>query len=407
MSTTAHNGVTERIAITGLGIVSAAGRGLDATAEALRSGASGLGPLELFPSTRCGHFPVGEVSGLAPEPGLPRTVALGRLALTDALHQAGLAGAGLAQTAVGPEELSLCLGTCVGGMPETENAVAAILEDKAADDRVWGAHECGATTAFLAREFDVRGPCLTLSSACSSSAQALAAGVDLLAAGEARAVVAGGVDVLCRLTLHGFASLLAMDPEGCRPFDRARGGMSLGEGAAFCVLEREPDASARGARPLAFLSGFANTCDAHHPTAPEPEGRGAAEAMELALERSGWDPARVDYVNAHGTGTRDNDLAEGRALARVFDGRVPAFSSTKRCFGHTLAAAGAIEAVVSALCLERGFLPGNPGFSDMDPEIGLEPLRRSVDARPRRILSSSFGFGGNNTVLCFEGGPQS
>ena len=394
--------MSERIAITGLGILSAAGRGLDATAEALRTGASGLVALELFASARCGQFPVGEVSGVAPEADSPRTVALARLALADALGQAGLDGAGPA-----PEERALCLGTCVGGMPETEQAVAALLSEQEPDERVWAAHECGATTARLAREFDLRGPSLTLSTACSSSAQALAAGADLLAAGEARVAIAGGVDALCRLTLHGFASLLAMDPEGCRPFDRARGGMSLGEGAAFCVLEREGDALARGARPLAFLAGFANTCDAHHPTAPEPQGRGAGEAMELALERAGWRPAQVDYVNAHGTGTRDNDLAEGRALARVFGGAVPPFSSTKRCFGHTLAAAGAIEAVVSALCLERGFLPGNPGFAEVDPEIGLEPLRESVDARPRRILSSSFGFGGNNTVLCFEGGADS
>jgi 3-oxoacyl-(acyl-carrier-protein) synthase len=398
--------MTARIAITGLGISSAAGRGLAATREALQRGTSGLGPLALFESSRCGHFPVGEVRSLPAPPALAgnatpsRSVALARLALADALEHAGLTQAVTALE----EDFALCLGTCVGGMPESEVAVAQLLAGRGVDDRVWAAHECAATTASLAREFGLRGPTLTLSTACSSSAQALAAGADLLAAGEARAVLAGGVDALCRLTLHGFASLLAMDPEGCRPFDRARGGMSLGEGAAFCVLEREDEALARGARPLAFLAGFGNTCDAHHATAPEPEGRGAEAAMRLALERAGWSPAEVDYVNAHGTGTRDNDLAEGRALLRLFDGAPPAFSSTKRCFGHTLAAAGAIEAVVAVLCLEEGFLPGNPGFAEPDPEIGLEPLRESIAAPVRRILSSSFGFGGNNTVLCLEGG---
>jgi len=391
--------VSERIVITGLGIMSAAGRGLDATRAALREGRSGLGSLTLFDSTRCGHFPVGEVraeEGLAQAPS--RTVALALPSLRDAWAQAGLGDGDRAETA-------LCFGTCVGGMPETEEVVGKLVAGEETDARgegVWGRHECGATTAYLARELGLEGPSLTLSTACSSSAQALAAAADLLAAGEARMALAGGVDAICRLTLHGFASLLAMDPEGCRPFDTRRAGMSLGEGAAFCVLEREEDALARGARPLAALAGFANTCDAHHPTAPHPEGEGAQRAMVLALERAGWAPESVDYVNAHGTGTRDNDLAEGHALRRVFAGSVPPFSSTKRTFGHTLAAAGAIETVVSVLALRDGLLPGNPGFGEADPEIGLEPLRETTDATVRRVLSNSFGFGGNNTVLCFE-----
>jgi len=390
--------MSARFAITGLGIVSAAGHGIDATLAALRSGDSCLGALELFDSPRCGHFPVGEVRGFRPERGLPRTVGLARLAMREALAQADLGVLSEAES----ESVGLCLGTCVGGMGETEPEVAQLLHGGDVDDEVWARHECGATTARLAEEFGFFGPSMTLSSACSSSAQALACGTELIDAGEASVVIAGGVDGLTHLTLNGFASLLAMDPEGCRPFDRERAGMSLGEGAAFCVLESESHARARGVQPLAFLAGHGNTCDAHHPTAPEPEGRGAEAAMRLALARAGWRPSEVDYVNAHGTGTRDNDLAEGRALRRLFGEALPPFSSLKGLFGHTLAAAGAIEAVLSVLALREGFLPGNPRSGEIDPEIGCAPLRETVDASPRRILSNSFGFGGNNTVLCFE-----
>jgi len=214
-------------------------------------------------------------------------------------------------------------------------------------------------------------------------------------------MVAGGTDALCRLTLNGFASLLVIDPLGCRPFDVARAGMSLGEGAAFLVLEAEEEVHARGGRILARMAGSGNSCDAHHATAPDPDGRGAEAAMRGALEDARIAPARIDYVNAHGTGTADNDRAEGRALVRLFGPAPPPVSSTKRVFGHALGAAGAIEAAVCVLALNQGFLPGTPGFGAPDPDCGIVPLREAVDLRPRAVLSNSFGFGGNNTVLCF------
>lgn len=394
--------MVERIAITGLGIVGAPGSGVAATREAVRAGRSGLGPLELFESQRCGHFPVGQVRGVELEADLPRTVSLAKLAAREALESAGWSAVDEHLST----EFGISLGTCVGGMPETEGAVRDLLAGGEPEPSVWATHECGATTALLADELALRGPSFTLSTACSSGAQAIACGADLLQAGGARAVLAGGVDGLCHLTLNGFASLLAMDPEGCRPFDRARAGMSLGEGAAFVVLEREADATERGARPLAFLAGFGNTCDAHHATAPHPEGEGAERAIRAALARAEWELGSVDYVSAHGTGTRDNDLAEGRALRRVFGTDLPPVSSVKRVFGHTLAAAGAIEAIVSVLALQEGFLPPNPGCTELDEEIGIEPIRECRAANVRRVLSSSFGFGGNNTVLCLEGGGE-
>jgi 3-oxoacyl-(acyl-carrier-protein) synthase len=386
--------VSERIAITGLGILAAPGRGVARTLGALREGSSGLGPLGLFDSPRCGHFPVGEVRDVPFREGESRTVRLASIALAEALHAAHL-------VPLPGDRAGLCLGTCVGGMPETERAVVQLLAGGEPPPAVWARHECGSTTASLAESFGFHGPTQTLSTACSSSAQAIACAAELVESGETDVVVAGGADALCNLTLNGFASLLAVDPEGCRPFDRRRAGMSLGEGAAFCVLESEEHALSRGAPPLAFLLGHGNTCDAHHPTAPDPDGRGAERAMRQALEYAGLAPGSVDYVNAHGTGTPDNDRAESRALRRLFGESPPPVSSTKRIFGHTLGAAGAIEAVVSVLALTEGFLPGNPGFEELDPECALEPLGESRSAAPRVVLSNSFGFGGNNTVLCF------
>jgi 3-oxoacyl-(acyl-carrier-protein) synthase len=381
------------IVVTGLGIVSAVGRGEDATVDALRQGRSGLGRLTRFSSARCGDLPVAEVSEAEQTGDGPRTVALGRIALTDALASAGLDRSGLG-------EAGLAVGTTVGGMPESEVALAELLENHVANEAVWLQHECAYLTDTLADEFGLEGPSHTVSTACSSGAEAIATAASLLRAGEAELMLAGGVDSICRLTLNGFASLLIVDPDGCRPFDRARGGMSLGEGAAFCVLETEAHARDRGASPLVRLAGSGNTCDAYHPTAPDPEGAGAEAAMRRALLAAGLEHGAVDYVNAHGTGTEDNDRAEGRALRRLFGAAVPPFSSTKRVFGHTLGAAGAIEAVVSILAITHGFLPGTPGFGEADPECRVVPLAQSRVAQPAVVLSNSFG--GNNTVLCFS-----
>lgn len=392
------------IAITGAGIVSAAGIGCDAAAAALAAGRSFLGHLRRFASPRCGALPVGEVVELDVAAGASRVVALARTAASEALASAGLPPV----LGTRGDGTALVLGTCVGGMPESEVALARERSGAPVDPGVWLRHECGAATAAVARAIGARGPRLTVSTACSSGAQAIALAGELLAAGECELALAGGADALCALTLNGFASLLALDPAGCRPFDRERRGTSLGEGAAFLALEREDSARARGAPVLARLLGSANTCDAYHPTAPDPEGAGALRALQRALAAAGREPADVDYVNAHGTGTVENDRAEGRALAALFRERAPPISSTKGTFGHALGAAGAIEAVVAVLALTRGFLPGTAGFTAADPECRIEPLREFLRGRPRLTLSNSFGFGGNNTVLCLgaaEPGP--
>jgi len=263
-------------------------------------------------------------------------------------------------------------------------------------------HECASSAELCARQIGAQGPCTTLSTACSAGTLAIAAAAELIEQDEADVVLAGASDSLCRLTLHGFGSLLLLDPNGCRPFDAARAGISLGEGAAVLVLEAQAVARARGAKPLAGVSGWGASCDAYHATAPQPDGDGALIAMQRALDRAGLPPPAIDYVNAHGTGTPDNDAMEATALRRLFGDRVPPFSSTKRFFGHTLAASGALKAVVCVQALQEQAIPPNPGFETVDPRIGLEPVRAFRSQRLAHVLSSSFGFGGSNAALVFS-----
>lgn len=383
------------VVVTGLGVVCSAGRGVPALREALREGRDGLAPLRRFTSARHGQVPVGEVDDRWLTVESPaRNVRLGATALLDALSHAGLEGHKGQGTAV-------IVGSCGGGMPETEQQIAPWLAGEAVDANVWPRHGCDAVATALAERAGARGPVLSVSTACSSGAQALSLGADLLRDGQCERVVAGGVDALCRLTLNGFASLLVVSPEGCRPFDVDRRGMSLGEGAAFVVLETAETARRRDAPALARLAGAGNSCDAYHLTGPHPEGRGAEAALRAALDEAGVAPADIGWVSAHGTGTADNDLAEGAALRRLFGDGMPPLSSIKRCTGHTLGAAGALESIACVLALGEGWLPGNPGLITPDPACGVEPLTQTLDASPRAVLNNAFGFGGNNTVLCF------
>ncbi len=228
---------------------------------------------------------------------------------------------------------------------------------------------------------------------------AILAAAELIERGEADLMLAGAGDSLSRLTLNGFGSLLLLDSNGCRPFDARRTGISLGEGAAMLVLEAEETARARGATILARLAGWGASCDAFHATAPHPEGRGALAAMRQALECAGARPDEIDYVSAHGTGTPDNDAMEAKAMKRLFGGRLPPVASVKRFFGHTLAASGAIKAVLCVQALREQAIPGNPGFEVVDEKIGFEPVKEFRALSVSRILSNSFGFGGNNVAL--------
>ena len=246
------------------------------------------------------------------------------------------------------------------------------------------------------------GPRLTLSTACSSSAHAMGTGADWIHSGRAERVMAGGVDALCLMTYSGFDSLHALDPSPCRPFDKHRAGLTLGEGAAFFVFEDWDDAIERGAHPLAEFVGYGVSSDAHHLTQPSPDAAGPMLAMQVALQRTGLAPEEIDYVNAHGTGTPLNDVVETRAIKQVFGShayRIPV-SSTKSMHGHCLAAAGAIEAVASVIAIREGFVPPTATLRDPDPECDLDYVPGESRPAPlRTVMSNSYGFGGNNVSV--------
>jgi len=374
--------------IAGLGVVSALGRGLAETLHALMHGRCGLGPLGVFPVMSEAALPVGQVQ-LADDGDdpLPRTHRLACLAAAQALA-----------ADPGPVD-AIVLGTTTGGILVTE----ALLEKGGADPAAFRHHGLGTVAETLARRWGCRGPLLTVSTACSSGAAAIALAMALLRRGMARRVLAGGVDSLCRLTYFGFKSLQLIDPGGARPLDQARRGMSVAEGAGMLLLTRA--APSDGALQLL---GAGLSCDAHHATTPHPEGRGALAAMQAALADAGLTAGAIDYISLHGTGTLDNDLAEARAVTTLFGERPPPLSSIKGATGHSLAAAGAIEAVVAALAVEHGVAPANTGLSTVDAPLKLNPVTTPLRTPIATVLSNSFGFGGNNAALVIGKGrgPQ-
>jgi 3-oxoacyl-(acyl-carrier-protein) synthase len=389
--------------ITGSGIICAAGCGVSAVWESVRANRSGLGPLTLFSSPRYASHLVGQVRDnvdrLAGHARGSRSDKLSWIAAREAWAAAGL-GSGPGKT--DPSRTGVMIGATVGGMLGTEQFLAALLREKKHRFGPLRFHECAGAADLCAGRIGALGPVATLSTACSAGAMAILAAAELIEQGEADVMLAGAGDSLSRLTLNGFGSLLLLDPNGCRPFDARRAGISLGEGAAMVVIEAEETALARGATLLARLSGWGASCDAFHATAPQTDGRGALAAMQRALERGQLQSGDIDFVSAHGTATPDNDAMETRALKLLFGDRMPPFSSVKRFFGHTLAASGAIKAVLAVQSLREQAVPGTPGFELADADLGLEPVREFRAQPVSRILSSSFGFGGNNVALVFE-----
>ncbi|MCZ7605964.1 MAG: beta-ketoacyl-[acyl-carrier-protein] synthase family protein [Planctomycetota bacterium] len=399
------------VAITGLGVIGACGRGLAAMERALREGREGVGRLDLWPST-IGDLPVGQyrsdldadldsVPGLTPHlrKRLSRSDALALVAAAEAVEQAGLSSLQATGAYVGQ---SVC-GTLTSEALyiEARNRAKAGNPEKL-DLRGAFVHEGANTLDRMAEAFGLRGPTLSFMTACSSAANAIGLAADAIRAGRAEVMLAGGADSLSRIAFNGFCSLKVVSPDGPRPFDRERQGMMVGEGAGMLVLESAARAKARGVKVLAWLSGYGHSCDAHHLTAPHPEGKGAIAAMREALEMAGLQPSDIGYINAHGTATLDNDRTEARAISGVFgDGAVPV-SSTKRFFGHTLAAAGGIEAVVSVWALRHKLLPANLGLRAPleDAKLDLVAENRGAPGL-RHVLSNSFGFGGNNAALVF------
>ena len=384
-----------KVVITGMGVVSALGVGVKANGIALMQGISGIRGARYLP-TEHREFPVGEVQLSSEELRqmleLPdgrlysRTHLFGAAALREALSMANL---------LEHKGLALISGTTVGGMDVTESLFPNPLPKGQPD-----VHDCGASTNDIADscgDFDYTS---TVSTACSSAMNALIMGKLLIENSERDIVVAGGSEALSKFHLNGFKSLMILDRERCRPFDKTRAGLNLGEGAAFLVLESEESALKRGAQILGVLSGAGNACDAHHQTASSDNGEGACRAMTQALSNAGLLSANIDYVNAHGTGTPNNDASESAALKRVFGAQLPPVSSTKSYTGHTTSASGSIEAAFCLMALWNGFIPVQPEFENPDeqciiPVSGSEAL--SVDLH--HVMCNAFGFGGNDSSI--------
>jgi 3-oxoacyl-[acyl-carrier-protein] synthase II len=347
-----------------------------------------------------------EVRDDAPPPGLAPALCR-RLSRPDvfALRATAEAWADSAlDGAVAPDRIALAIGGTTGGMLRGEESLRERVQGTR--DRYQSAPILGAPISMsadvVAGVFGIGGPRLSVSTACSSSANALGVALDWIHLGRADVVIAGGTESLCRMTFAGFNALHALSLEPCRPFDRERSGLSLGEGAAMLVVESAEHAARRGARAHAEILSYGNSADAHHLTAPHPDGTGAVLAMRRALARAGLAPERVDYINAHGTGTPLNDTVEATAIAAVFGAAAAhlAVSSTKGAVGHTLGAAGAIEALATILALRDGFLPPTVNLDDPDPACALDLVpRTSRPATLRYALSNSYGFGGNNTSV--------
>jgi 3-oxoacyl-[acyl-carrier-protein] synthase II len=387
-----------RVVVTGLGAVSPHGIGVKAYWSGLAGGVCAMRPLSVIETDgfRC------RIGGEVPEtvPGSLRRTRADRFALAaaeEALSDAGLVGAER-------EEAALIVGAVGGGMLEAEEWYWATSRGR--DARLVPAVRSMLPCAHadtLAARLRVRGPRHTVVTACSSGAVAMAEAAALIADGVVDIALAGGVDSITRICFMGFNALKLLDPAPCRPFDRDRRGMSIGEGAGFVVLEDAASARARGARAYAELAGYGMTTDAYHITAPEPEGDGMARAMRAALRAARESPAAVQYVNAHGTGTPQNDRVEARALERVFGEGTLLVSSTKSMIGHTMAAAGSLEAIATVLALGHGVVPPTANLESVDPDVRFDCVpRASRETTLDCAISNSFGFGGQNVTLLFR-----
>ncbi|HEX5719641.1 MAG TPA: beta-ketoacyl-[acyl-carrier-protein] synthase family protein [Thermoanaerobaculia bacterium] len=408
-----HKAVSRRVAVSGVGAVSGLGWGIGPLWEGLRAGRTAIRPFERFDNTAhrthlAAEAADGDVNGLANDPRWQRLLSLADrfavFAAAEALAMAGLAS-------LEDSEAGVFFGSSTGGMFESERFFNEFLRGRwrSAKLRDLASQQVNAPGDAVARWFGVSGPVRTISSACSSGALALGAALDAVRSGEVDVAVAGGSDSLCQLTYAGFNALRSVDEGPCRPFRAGREGMSFGEGSAVLILEPLEQVLARGAEPLAEFVGAGSACDAHHMTAPEPSGAGAAAAMEAALRDAGMPAGEVGFVNAHGTGTPLNDAAEWQALQRVFGeraGEIP-LTATKALLGHLLGSSGSIEAVATVLCLRHEELHPVPTCSEgatVDPEL---PVSLVLD-RPlplpgvKAAVSTSLAFGGSNAALVFS-----
>ncbi len=391
-----------RIVVTGLGVISAIGNSVAENLVSLRQGKSGISRLDMFPSKFSGTLPVGEIKISnealkeklkAPEPGVTRTTLLALHAIKEALADSGLSNADISSS-----NTAFVGASTVGGMCLTDEMYTDSQKDTPGSEYL-ASYDFGATGMYLQKYFSIGGPVNTINTACSSSANAIMYGARLVRSGRVRRAIVGGFDSLAKFTINGFNALHILSTEHCTPFDECRKGLNLGEGSAFLVLEKEEDVNDK--KIYASLSGFSNANDAFHASSLSDNGDGPFKAMKDALVSAKLHPSQIDFINAHGTGTGNNDLVESIAMLRLFE-QVPSFTSTKANTGHTLGAAGAIEAVYCILNLAEQELYPGLHFTNAIATTKLAPFHVYKKTPLTHIMSNSFGFGGNCSSLIFS-----
>ena len=392
------------VAITGMGIISAIGNNVSENFQSLISGNIGIGRITQIDTVHQDEIMVGEVKDVNSilekrldfaENQCSRTVLIGCIAALEAVEQAGI-------TNINDVRTGFISGTTVGGMDKSEQYFYDYFDRPEVRQHITGLH-AGDSTIKIAKRIGLKESFVTtISTACSSSANAIMLGARMIKSGQLDRVIVGGTDSLSKFTINGFKTLMILSDTYNTPFDDNRKGLNLGEAAAYLVLESDAVVKRENRQVLGYIKGYGNANDAYHQTASSEDGDGAVLAMDKALKVAGMQPSDIDFINAHGTATPNNDLSEGRALLRSFDGKVPEFSSTKAFTGHTLAAAGAVEAVYSILGLQNDVIFPNLNYKKQMKEFDLTPVTELVKRPLRTVLSNSFGFGGNCSTLIFS-----
>ena len=397
--------MSDRIFITGYGIITSIGRNASENYQSLIQRKSGFGSLEFLDTVHKYDIPACEIkfsdkelcelAGVSQKRGYTRTVVLGIIAAKEAIQMAGL-------TAEEIRGAGLLSATTTGGIRELERYYYELQSKSQHGDFEQYADTAnpGEHSERMADEFGIKNYVATVSTACSSSANTIMLGARLITNGQLDTAICGGAEALSKFTINGFNSLLILDKEHCRPFDNSRKGLNLGEGAAYVVLESEEQVRRSGKKPIAVLTGYGNTNDAFHQTASSPDGTGAYLAMKIALDKASLPASAISYINTHGTATENNDLSEGLAIEKIFGDKVPPFSSTKPYTGHTLAAAGSVEAVYCMMALQKKVMFPNMNYRQKMDELRIEPQTELTEEREvQNVLSNSFGFGGNSSSL--------
>ena len=392
------------VAITGMGIISSIGNTLDENFQSLINQTPGISRIENITTNHKDQIKVGEIKisnkDLAAFLKLPeshnysRTALIAEVAAREAIKNARIADINSCRT-------GLISATSVGGMDLTEKYFYSWL-DTAENHKFIESHSAGNSSTKIANSLGITGFVSTISTACSSAANAIMLGARMIKAGKLDRVIVGGADCMSKFTINGFKTLMILSEDNCKPFDANRTGLNLGEAGAYLVLESDECVNKDNKKVLGYVSGYANANDAFHQTASSKDGEGATLAMKKALKIADLLPENIDYINAHGTATENNDASESAAIRRIFGENVPSVSSTKAFTGHTLAAAAAIEAVYSVLALQNNLIFPNLNFSTPIPETNIIPETELKTKELNHVLSNSFGFGGNCSTIIFS-----